>query len=105
MPYHDEEIISDWEPVTWKKTKPQSTPLSNPPTDSPPYQPSTFAQRLVSARHKSRLTMHQLAQCLHIKISLLQDLENGHTLPSKPLLAKINKKLESRLQLPTSIST
>ena len=98
MPYyseHYENSEQEWEPVQWTKThsKDNTKKVEND-------EPRPFYRQLVNARQKSLMTKHKLAQAFGMKVKILTSYENGKEIPEKKILARINKILGSKLQLP-----
>ena len=82
----------DWDVISWNKTE-ITNDTNNEKEDL------SFNRKLILARQKAQYTQHQLAQELHIKVIEVTLFENGHKIPEKKILYKINKLLTSKLTI------
>lgn len=78
--YEDEQ---DWDPVVFKR----SEATSNLDDTSP--QP--LHRRIYLARSKSKITAHELAQKMHMKIKQYDLIERGQEMPTPQCLAKLRR--------------
>ena len=53
-----------------------------------------IAQKVRLLRREQRLTLHEVAHRAHVSKSLLSKIENGHTVPSLPVLVSIIQALD-----------
>lgn len=84
----------DWEPVVFKKTN-QKNNISS--VNDTVIEEIPFNKKLTSARQKAQYTPNKLSQLLGIPLKELENFENGSQIPTKNVIARINKLLSCRL--------
>ena len=98
----------DWSPITLRKKEVQRPKIVNPSTpkykedeDGMPIKktlPKDFGQRMQAARLQKGWSQKELAQKLNVKISDIQEYEQGKVNnPNRSLARRIEKILESTL--------
>tara|TARA_B100000524_G_C23357504_1_gene264465 strand:- start:44 stop:307 length:264 start_codon:yes stop_codon:yes gene_type:complete len=85
---YNEDLEQDWEPVVLKKQK-----VTKPKIE----EETPFNRLLINARQSAKMTQHQLAQSLNIKLNDLEMYEQGKVIPEKRIISRMNKILGCRL--------
>ena len=87
--YYEEDFEQDWETVIISKNNKDTQERKN--DDIP------FHKKIVNARQKSKITQHEFAQALNMKLSIIEKMENGLEIPDKKIITKMNKILSFKI--------
>lgn len=85
--YYDDNFEQDWEPVILKKNVEDKKIVEDIP----------FCRKVINARQKSKLSQHEFAQALNMKLNILENIENGKQIPDKKLITRMNKILSFKI--------
>ena len=96
--YYNDDFINDeqdWDEIKWKDLP--SKKINEESENKSDEQ--SFNRQLFLARKKTYYTINRLSQTLGIKVKELEMYENGTKIPNNITLKKINKILNSKLEI------
>ncbi len=96
--YYNDDFINDeqdWDEIKWKDLP--SIKINEESENKSDEQ--SFNRQLFLARKKAYYTINRLSQTLGIKVKELEMYENGTKIPNNITLKKINKILNSKLEI------
>ena len=94
--YYNDDFLNDeqqWEEIKWEK-KTDENKEKQIDIDI-----QSFNRQLIMARQKAYYTINRLSQAIGVKVKELEMYENGTKHPNNTIIKKINKILNSKLEL------
>ena len=99
--YYNDDFINDeqdWDEIKWKDL-PSKVNNKGAEESENKSEELSFNKQLFLARKKAYYTINRLSQTLGIKVKELEMYENGTKIPNNITLKKINKILNSKLEI------
>ena len=97
--YYNDDFLNEeqeWDEIKWEKNSDEKQKLNNEISNN---EIISFNRKLILARQKAYYSLHRLSQAIGVKVKELEMYENGSIIPNNTIIKKINKILNSKLEL------